>query len=133
MSETSTVSWSNASIVESLQKLAERTDAAYVLITSSALEGFLEKALTAKMRTMTTKRRGRLFKGPLSTLAAKIDMAYAFEIIGDDVVNDFQVIRKIRNAFAHTTVLLHFNSQKVARPFPSPNRLLLASPLFKAA
>jgi hypothetical protein len=56
-------------------------------------------------------------QGPLSTFSAKIDVAHAFEIIGDDEVSDFHAIRNIRNAFAHTTVPLHFDSPEIASRF----------------
>jgi hypothetical protein len=119
MSNIQSVSWSNKDIVKSLQEIAQRGDAAYVLTTSSALEELLENALEGKMRTLSNALRNRLFEGygPLATFSAKIDVADAFKIIADEVVSDFRAIKDIRNRFAHTTVPLHFQSPELASRF----------------
>jgi hypothetical protein len=67
------------------------------------LDVALERALLTKMRELSPAQRTNLFDGygPLSSFAAKIDVAYALSIFDDAVYTDLTVIRKIRNVFAH--------------------------------
>jgi len=60
---------------------------------------------------------------PLSTLSSKIVMAHALGIISSDTFKELEKIRKIRNAFAHSLVVLHFHSAEIAPislPQPPP-------------
>lgn len=77
-----------AEIIELLHSISERTDTAYVLVTATALEEVLEMALLAIMRDLSNTTYSDLFKGygPLSSFAAKIDIAYALKIIDEDLV-----------------------------------------------
>ena len=50
---------------------------------------------------------------PLSTLAAKIDCAYAFGLIDKQTKADLTYIRKIRNEFAHTFKKLSFDDSPI--------------------
>lgn len=45
----------------------------------------------------------RLFRhnGPLSTFSARLDMAFALYLIGEKTRHDLDIIRDIRNDFAH--------------------------------
>jgi DNA-binding MltR family transcriptional regulator len=53
--------------------------------------------------TADHKRVDSLFAGfaPLATLSAKISICYAFGLIDENLLHDLDVIRKIRNRFAH--------------------------------
>src|SRR5262249_43517621 len=60
--------------------------------------------------------KGQIFKnGPLRNLAAKIDLAWTFELIGDPVHHDLTVIRDIRNEFAHSITEVNFDSPEVIK------------------
>jgi hypothetical protein len=101
-------------LVQTLHTLATQNDTPYVIVAGSALEDLLEMALRANMRDLTDTKSSQLFDfaqhGILSTFGAKISIAYAFKIIGDDLIGDFQAINKIRNAFAHSRGPLQFGS-----------------------
>ena len=73
------------------------------LTVGARLDAALERALLAKMRELSEAQRTNLFEGygPLSSFAAKIDVAYALNIFDGALYADLIVIRKIRNAFAH--------------------------------
>ena len=51
-------------------------------------------------------------KGPLQTFYSKIVLGYAFKIYDEKVVKDLNIIRTIRNAFAHSRMLLNFEHPK---------------------
>ena len=56
--------------------------------------------------SVTGKSADDLFKarGPLATFAARIDAAHAFGLITDSERRDLDLIRQIRNAFAHVSL-----------------------------
>lgn len=47
--------------------------------------------------------------GPLRSFAAKISMAYALGIYTEKIQHDLNVVRIIRNAFAHSKKLIDFD------------------------
>ena len=56
--------------------------------------------------SVTGKSADDLFKarGPLATFSARIDAAHAFGLITDSERRDLDLIRQIRNAFAHVSL-----------------------------
>jgi len=55
------------------------------------------------MRLMSEQEEDDLFgfDAPFGTFSAKIRLAYAFRLIDQDLRDDFDRVRDIRNAFAH--------------------------------
>ncbi|WP_441231566.1 hypothetical protein AB7828_26095 [Tardiphaga sp. 215_C5_N2_1] len=63
-----------------------------------------------------TKLKDGLFKmegGILASMGSRIDIAYAFGIIGPITRRDLVNIGKIRNAFAHSIAEIHFGTPSV--------------------
>jgi hypothetical protein len=85
-----------------------------VLVSAAALNAALEWLLLGRMRNLSDKEYQRIFGRPLSDLAPKIDIAYAFELIGADLYHDLQVIKDIRNRFAHPDGPTNFRTRKIA-------------------
>jgi hypothetical protein len=54
------------------------------------------------LRPCELKKRLFAAYGPLSSFAAKIDLAFALEITTEATHKELHKMRKIRNAFAHT-------------------------------
>ena len=80
-------------------------------VMDEALELLLKKRLVA-----SPEISDELFKGPyapLSDFAAKIDFAYRVGLIGRNHRSSLHLIRKLRNDFAHSSMQLNFESQKV--------------------
>ncbi len=48
-------------------------------------------------------------RGPLHSFYAKLLMAFAFRILDDELLHNMNVIRRIRNAFAHSKKPIDFN------------------------
>jgi DNA-binding MltR family transcriptional regulator len=65
------------------------------------------------MRTLSNNKAERIFNGPLRSFAAKIDVAYAFELIDDELYDDLTIIRDIRNGFAHSVTETDFGSSEI--------------------
>ena len=78
-----------------------QSDRACAIVSGAMLEAQLEKLL---LKNLIEKPPNELFStyGPLSTFAAKIDMATAMGLISKSERSDLHRIRKIRNIFAHS-------------------------------
>lgn len=107
-----------------VQRLLSAGDRAAVVLGAARLDVALENALRALM-SAHPNGQDNLFDNdrPLGSLSAKIALAHRLGIIDQDVEHSLQLIRKIRNDFAHSiddeslTVQRHRNrlSASVAR------------------
>jgi DNA-binding MltR family transcriptional regulator len=106
----------SAEIMDSLRVIAKRTDTAYVIVTATVLEDLLEQALLVRMRDLSNKVYARLFTGhgPLATFSAKIDLAFALQIIEQGTAIDLHAVRELRNEFAHAKSMAHFGKKELA-------------------
>ncbi|GEM_PF-6792277 len=88
------------------------TDRASAVVLGSFVERSLADLLAAKMNH---SHIGKIFdfSGPLGTFSAKIDLAYAFNFIGPKSYHDLDLIRLLRNAFAHTRRAVSFQTPEV--------------------
>jgi hypothetical protein len=100
-----------------LQMLNRQTEAGNALVVSGLVEDWLEKLLLAAGRSLTNADAGRIFGmgGPLSGFAPKIEIAYMFELLDDRSRDDLRLIKSIRNAFAHTTRFVYFETDHIAQ------------------
>jgi hypothetical protein len=53
------------------------------------------------------------FEGPIRTFSSRINLAYALSIFGEKTKHDLDLIRLIRNQFAHCRLPLHFEIPEV--------------------
>ena len=99
-----------------------RTDETIVLISGVYLEDVLVTAIANHFRDFTPEKRSDelayIFSdekdGPVSTFSAKARLAYALGIIGDRGRDEFKVLREIRNAFAHPSRPVNFNTPEIS-------------------
>lgn len=79
----------------------EESDRSAAILTASFIDDLLSEMLQAFL--IEDKEVKNLFKGysPLSSFSARIDVAYALGLITAEMKADLNVIRKIRNHFAH--------------------------------
>lgn len=78
------------------------------------MEEVLEDLLKARLIS-SPEKKGTLFGAyaPLSTFAAKIDVAYGVGVIGLATLRSLHLIRKLRNDFAHSSLRITFESDDV--------------------
>lgn len=102
-------------ICELLQELERHSHAAHAIWVAANLEDTLVQILALYMPNLSNRLREKLFRGygPLSSFSAKIDMAYALDLIPDVLRRDLHVIREIRNSFAHATSPQHFDTEEL--------------------
>jgi DNA-binding MltR family transcriptional regulator len=91
-------------------------DATFALTITSAVEQALELAISTHF-VLDDEGCQRMFddnsNGPLSTFAAKIRTAFALGIYRKGVREELDMIRYIRNAFAHAKEKLDFSTQEI--------------------
>jgi hypothetical protein len=93
-------------LVETLHTLANQNDTPYVIVAASALEDLLTVVLCDNRRYLTLVE----VSGRFLTFSAKINIAYKLNLIDDDLLNYLNVIRNVRNVFAHARGPLRFGS-----------------------
>jgi DNA-binding MltR family transcriptional regulator len=87
-----------------LWEINKGPDRSVAIVWSSLLEDALRSAIERKMRQSLTKSKLKnIFENtsPLATFSARIRLAYAFEVVSKIEHDDLNVIRNIRNEFAH--------------------------------
>jgi len=91
-------------------------DAQVAIVGATGLDEALEGALLTKMRPLSRDMKDRLFDGygPLANFAAKIDLAFALEIITKDLYDVLRTVNNVRVAFAHSKRVQTFNDPHVS-------------------
>jgi hypothetical protein len=84
--------------------LSDESDRARVIVVACWIEEFLKVKLMNEFSKGNAGARKTLFSnnGPFATFSAKINAAFCAGWIDSDVYHDIQVIRKLRNTFAHS-------------------------------
>jgi hypothetical protein len=106
-----------------LLEMGQTGHAAQAIWIASILENRLEELIALYMPKLSNRMRKKLFEtyGPFASFSVKIDVAYALDLIPESLKRDLHVIREVRNAFAHTTKLVHFHSdemREILKKFP---------------
>jgi DNA-binding MltR family transcriptional regulator len=92
------------------------SDRSVVVLQGAAAENSLEWALRNRMRPDLARDVADdlfAFNGPLGTFSSKIVMSYALSIFGKITYHDLEIIRELRNAFAHNRKPLRFETPVV--------------------
>lgn len=100
---------------EKIATLGRATDAATVLVAAETLSQELAGLLESKMPNLTSKSKKKLFRGygPVATFSARTEMAYVFGFIDKELFDDINILRGIRNDFAHATTSIHLESPEI--------------------
>lgn len=102
-------------VLSGIKELQDQSGAATAMTALALMDLTLQRALQAKMRPLNSKMRVRLFEnyGPLSPVAAKIDLAFALNIVSQEMYNDLTIMNKIRVKFAHSAEFKKFSDPDV--------------------
>lgn len=98
------------------QSLIDESDRGAAILAACHFEEWLRERIMSKFVDLNREMERKIFdgNGPLSTFAAKIDIAYALQLYDERTRTDLHTIRRIRNIFAHSSVPLEFEDKKVA-------------------
>ena len=85
------------------------------ILLAAGIERSLEYALIIRLPRNDNKTIKLLVErdGPLNGFSAKICLAYAMRIIDDDALHDLNIIRRVRNAFAHAARPINFSTEEI--------------------
>ena len=98
--------------VEDLQK---ETDRGVALVAAEFIDDCLVTMLKACFVDDAKLAKELLkYPGSISTLAARIDLAYALGLLGKKMYADLKLIRKIRNEFGHCHTPVSFEEQRIS-------------------
>jgi DNA-binding MltR family transcriptional regulator len=85
-----------------IEELRSQSDRGVAIVGGAWVEeGLLGMLYVAFQPDSAIWKRATSNYGPLSTFAAKIDMAHLLRLVSRHIYNDLNAIRGIRNAFAH--------------------------------
>jgi DNA-binding MltR family transcriptional regulator len=85
-----------------MSAIRKQDDQAMVLSLATFLEDTLGRLLLAYFRSCkATKDLVEGFNAPLGTFGSRIKAVYAFGLVTDDQFKDMEILRKVRNHFAH--------------------------------
>jgi len=98
-----------------LGELEELSDRAAGIVATTMLENALDSVLHHAIREDDPGLLKELFTdgGPLGTLSSKIKLLYALGLVTKDGRHDLDLIRKIRNDFAHKLTGSTFQSDTI--------------------
>lgn len=99
-------------LAELPSELAHSSDRVCGVVAGAILESLLEELLR---KSLIAERSGRLLSGygPLSSLAAKVDVLHALGSLSESEAQDLHRIRRIRNEFAHSFEEKSFSSSPI--------------------
>lgn len=97
--------------------LDQESDRGFVLIAAATLDEVLRLMLRHYFIDNPHEKNflDKLFENeaPLSTFSSRIRLAYALGFIGDDLYHDLQIVRDIRNKFAHSIKALQLDTDSI--------------------
>lgn len=101
------------------EKTANRDYRGETLTAVALLDEALRVALESRFVPLNSERRKELFSdaanGSLSTFSNKIRMGYALGLYGDKFRGDLDIVRQIRNVFAHASRHVDFETAAVSQ------------------
>jgi Mannitol repressor len=102
--------------IEEVNRLVEieENDRGAAILAATLIDTTLAYAIKKRMPGGATY--GRLFEsgGPLSTIDAKILVAYGLDIFKADTYHDLDILRHVRNTFAHAPSPVSFKTPEIA-------------------
>ena len=102
---------------QTLKNLRNNDDVPTALITASILDGLLEKIIEKHFCVDDQNLNGRIFlnRGPLSDFDSKIILCEALGFIDSLISKELNMIKNIRNAFAHTRSHITFQHDLISK------------------
>lgn len=95
------------------RNLREESDRAMAILGVAYLDDLLRESILSLL--VEGDVSDNLFRGygPLATLSARIDMAFVLGLFGEGERRELNLLRKIRNEFAHSTEIHSFDAAPV--------------------
>jgi hypothetical protein len=97
--------------------IREDSPRAAAMLAGALMDELLKGAISYRLVELNKEDSDGLFTGnaPLATFSAKIRVSYALGIIGKRTRHDIELVREIRNGFAHTLRDLSFETPELTK------------------
>jgi DNA-binding MltR family transcriptional regulator len=95
----------------------EESDRAFAVLVAAYLDELLGELIAAAMKTDSDEVAKLLYRsghGPLGSFSARINTAYCLGVVDDNQQRDLNLIRKVRNKFAHEISNISFERDDIA-------------------
>jgi DNA-binding MltR family transcriptional regulator len=104
-------------LIPIFEEIEGSSDRSAAITAAAYFEEAIVRAIKKRFVPLSNTKRSDIFEGygPLSTLSAKIDIAYALGIYKKNTRVDLQRARKIRNFFAHEADKRSFDNEPIAK------------------
>jgi mannitol operon repressor len=105
------------------EELTQGSDRAVAILGGAYVDEALVEAIRLRMKKCEETDWLVGMNGPLGTFKSRICLSYSLGIIGENTFKDMEIIRDIRNDFAHKTIIenskhlhdnLTFSSQRIS-------------------
>lgn len=99
------------------KELDKESERALAVLAAAYLDYLLGQLIATQMVVDTNEVEKLLMEGataPLSSFSSRIDMAYCLGLVDKSEQRDLNLIRKIRNDFAHKFSDISFNAPQIA-------------------
>ena len=95
---------------------SQESDRGCALVLAANLDNRLRTLLESFFVELSTKKLNAVFEGNgcLATFSSRIKLSYALGLLGEDERHDLDIIRDIRNNFAHDESTITFTSKAVS-------------------
>jgi hypothetical protein len=101
-------------LLKATSSFTKQTDRGTALVVAAWVDDAMLTALIVIFhRDEKLAKRLLQIDGPLGSFAARISVAYLLDVITPSLFHDLEVIRAIRNKFAHVRESLRFTSQPI--------------------
>lgn len=99
-----------------LDSLDKQSDRAAALVAGGLLDTALERLIRHSLKVKDRELVNQLFqqRGPMGDLHSKIIVATAFGVVKPEVSAELNIIRSVRNVFAHATANLTFETPEIS-------------------
>ena len=95
-------------------ELAKESDRGVALYATAYIDTELEQLLKKKLIGSEKYLKEILsFNGPLGNFSSKIKLSYSLGLINKVMMDDINILRKIRNEFAHSDEAISFDTQNI--------------------
>ncbi|MFL6690150.1 MAG: hypothetical protein ACJ8IR_08220 [Alphaproteobacteria bacterium] len=92
------------------------SDRAMALMNASLVDAALQTLIKGHLVPMSKEELASLFErdGPLSSFSKLIRVSFAFGMINDEMKRNLNIVRELRNTFAHSRIFITFETPAIA-------------------
>jgi DNA-binding MltR family transcriptional regulator len=104
-------------LVDIIDEIQSQSDRGAATLAGGILSEYLKLAILKSFESTSKRRQEKMFSGygPLSTFAARIEIAYSLKVFHEKIYDYLIIIKSIRNEFAHSIQPTNFQSEEIKK------------------